>query len=165
MAETEAPVVPTPVPEETQVEEKAASKPASKAKAAPKAKKPAVAKKPKAARSYPSFEEMITEAIKTLKERTGSSQIAIAKCIEDKHKNLPSNFRKLLLIQSKRLVASGKLVKVKASFKLPSRSSSTAAAAAPVAVKKPAAKSKVAAKPKAATTKAVAKPKAKADGD
>lgn len=49
---------------------------------------------------------------------------------------LPANFKKLLLQNLKKNVASGKLVKVKASFKLSA------------AAKKPAAKSKAAVKPK-----------------
>jgi len=61
---------------------------------------------------------MIKDAITALKEKTGSSQYAIAKFIEEKHKQLPSNFRKLLLYHLKKLVAAGKLVKVKGSFKL-----------------------------------------------
>ncbi|CAN4091193.1 unnamed protein product [Withania somnifera] len=75
----------------------------------------AAAKKP---RSHPPYAEMITEAITSLKERTGSSQVAIAKFIEEKQKDLPSNFRKLLLVQLKKLVASGKLTKIKGSFKV-----------------------------------------------
>ncbi|OAY44260.1 hypothetical protein MANES_08G136200v8 [Manihot esculenta] len=120
---------------------------------APKAKKTAVEKKAKSPRAYPSFLVMITDAIVILKERTGSSQHAITKFIEEKQKKLPSNFKKLLLVQLKRLVASGKLVKVKNSYKLPP----TRAAPA----KKPAdVKPKVATtKPK--TAKVVAKPKAK----
>ena len=89
---------------------------------------------------------MITEAIVPLKERTGSSQYAITKFIEEKHKQLPSNFRKLLLVQLKKHVASEKLVKVKNSYKLPSARSAPSKAA-----KKPAkapAKPKAAAKPK-----------------
>ena len=61
-----------------------------------------------------------------LKERTGSSQIAIAKFIEEKQKsNLPPNFKKLLLVQLKKLVANGKLVKVKNSFKLPPKTAAS----------------------------------------
>ncbi|PPD69446.1 hypothetical protein GOBAR_DD33678 [Gossypium barbadense] len=116
-------------------------------------KKTAGSKKSKSAPSHPPFLEMISDAIVSLKERTGSSQYAIAKFIEEKYKQLPANFRKVLLVQTKKFVASGKLVKVKASFKLPSASA---------AAKKPAAaKAKVAAKPKATTTKAKAKPAAK----
>jgi len=64
---------------------------------------------------------MISEAITSLKERTGSSQYAIAKFLEDKHKDkLPSNFRKMLLVQLKKLAAAGKLTKVKNSYKVPS---------------------------------------------
>ncbi|XP_057466888.1 histone H1-like [Actinidia eriantha] len=83
---------------------------------ATKANKPSM---PKKVRAHPPYVEMINEAIVALKERTGSSQIAIAKFIEEKHKaHLPLNFKKLLLVQLKKLVASGKLVKVKNSFKL-----------------------------------------------
>ncbi|MCD7471385.1 hypothetical protein HAX54_011793 [Datura stramonium] len=114
------------------------------------AKKTSAPKKP---RSHPPYVEMISEAIATLKERTGSSQVAIAKFIEEKQKDLPSNFRKLLLVQLKKLVASGKLTKIKGSFKV-------APVVKPVAVakpkKEPATKKKAAAgsaKPKAVTPK------------
>ncbi|KAM0016156.1 putative linker histone H1/H5, domain H15, winged helix-like DNA-binding domain superfamily [Helianthus debilis subsp. tardiflorus] len=84
------------------------------AKAAITKKAPA-AKKP---RSHPPYAEMVKEAIVALKEKTGSSQYAIAKHIEDNQKDLPANFKKLLLLQLKKLVAAGKLTKVKNSFKL-----------------------------------------------
>ena len=61
----------------------------------------------------------------SLKERTGSSQYAITKFIEEKHKQLPQSFRKLLLFNLKKLVAVDKLVKVKHSFKLPLTHSAT----------------------------------------
>ncbi|CAN1134920.1 Histone H1.2 [Linum perenne] len=114
MAETEAPIVTIPeiITAETKPEKptpKSAAKTKAKAKAkTPNTKKSAAApaaEKPKAPRGYPSFEEMIGDAISLLKERTGSSQIAIAKCIEDKQKKLPTNFRKLLSIQLKLLAA------------------------------------------------------------
>jgi histone H1/5 len=60
---------------------------------------------------------MITEAIKSLKERTGSSSKAIGKYIGSTFK-VPAGFEKTLSQQLKRLAASGKLVRVKASFKL-----------------------------------------------
>ena len=76
-----------------------------------------------------------------LKERNGSSQYAIGKFIQDKYKYLPVNFKKMLLIQLKKLVASDKLVKVKASYKLPSAAKTVAAAklkkGAALAKKKP----------------------------
>ena len=123
----------------------------------PKKEKETKAKKPAAPRkrnppTHPSYFEMIKDAIVTLKDKTGSSQHAITKFIEDKQKNLPSNFRKLLLVQLKKLVASGKLVKVKSSYKLPA-----ARSAAPKAAATAPAKKKPAAKPKA--TKAKPKPK------
>ncbi|KAL5781872.1 hypothetical protein ACOSP7_006901 [Xanthoceras sorbifolium] len=110
---------------------------------------------PKKPRAYPTYYEMVNEAITAMKERTGSSQIAIAKFIEEKQKaNLPNNFKKLLLVQLRKLVANGKLVKVKNSFKLPPKSSATNAAA-----KKPKSPSTnaVAQKPKSSSTTAVAK--------
>ncbi|KAG8383980.1 hypothetical protein BUALT_Bualt04G0070200 [Buddleja alternifolia] len=56
---------------------------------------------------------MISEAITTMKDRIGSSQPAIAKCIEENYtKLLPQNFKKILSIQLKRFVKSEKLIKV-----------------------------------------------------
>lgn len=134
----------------------------STAAAQPKAKKTASSKKPL---SHPTFAVMITEAITSLKERTGSSQYAITKFIEEKHKELPPTFKKLILVQLKKSVAAGKLVKVKNSYKLaPTTKSAPVKTAAAAAPKKPKAVTKPAAKPKSATPKkkAVAKPKAKA---
>lgn len=97
---------------------------------------------------------MISDAILTLKERTGSSQYAITKFLEEKHKKkLPANFRKLLLVQLKKLVASQKLIKVKYSFKLPS--------ARPAPAKIPQATKAKTAKPKLKTITTTAKPKLK----
>ncbi|KAE8010001.1 hypothetical protein FH972_006399 [Carpinus fangiana] len=72
-----------------------------------KPKKSSGASKPKSPPSHPPFLEMITDAIVILKEKTGSSQYAITKVIEGKHKELPSSFRKLLLFHLKKHVASG----------------------------------------------------------
>lgn len=64
---------------------------------------------------------MIADAITTLNDRTGSSQQAIAKFIEDKHKKLlPPNFRTLLSVQLRKFVKSERLFKVKNSFKISS---------------------------------------------
>lgn len=118
---------------ETLAEENPAPKPKAGRKAKePKAKKPAAPRKPRTAPTHPPYIEMINDAIVSLKERTGSSQYAIAKFIEEKHKQLPPNFKKLLLTNLRKLVASGKLVKVKGSYKLP--------AARPPAEKAPAKK-------------------------
>ncbi|GKE97930.1 histone H1 [Tanacetum coccineum] len=78
------------------------------------------AKKSLALRKHLPYLEMVNDALVTLKERNGSSQYAIGKFIEDKYNDLLVNFKKILLIQLKKLVDSDKLVKVKASFKLPS---------------------------------------------
>ncbi|KAI3800191.1 hypothetical protein L1987_35501 [Smallanthus sonchifolius] len=114
-----------------------------------KPKKAPAKAKPRSPSLHPPYFEMIKEAIVTLKERTGSSQYAISKFVEEKHKNLPANFKKVLLTRLKKFVTAGKLVKVKASYKLP-------AATAP-AKKKPAAKPKTVAKPKSVKKKAPAK--------
>ncbi|ESW16831.1 hypothetical protein PHAVU_007G188400 [Phaseolus vulgaris] len=123
-------------------------------------KKTAATKKPL---SHPTFAVMITEAIASLKERTGSSQYAITKFIEGKHKELPPTYKKLVLLHLKKSVAAGKLVKVKNSFKLaPTKSAPTkpAPVKATIAVPK---KPKSVAKPTAkAATKSKAAPKKKA---
>merc|ERR1711933_452909 len=78
---------------------------------APKAKKPA----PTAA--HPPYEKMIKSAIVALKDRTGSSLPAITKYMKANY-SLNDNFPKTLSVILKKFVASGKLVKVKASYKL-----------------------------------------------
>ncbi|KAJ3706919.1 hypothetical protein LUZ61_010624 [Rhynchospora tenuis] len=92
-------------------EAKSMAKPVKEKKAkAPKAASPA---------SHPPYFEMIKDAIVALHERTGSSSYAIAKHMEDKYKgHLPANFKKILANKLKGFAAKGKLVKVKASFKL-----------------------------------------------
>ncbi|KAF3580625.1 hypothetical protein DY000_02034855 [Brassica cretica] len=130
-----------------------------KAAAAPKKKPAASPPRKRTSSSHPTYEEMIKDAITTLKERTGSSQYAIQKFIEEKQKSLPPTFRKLLLVNLKRLVASGKLVKVKGSFKLPSAKSTAVAAPKPAPVKK---KATVSTKPKAARTSSRTSPGKKA---
>lgn len=63
--------------------------------------------------------QMIKEALLALNEKGGSSPYAIAKYMEDKHKDeLPANFRKILGLQLKNSAAKGKLMKIKASYKL-----------------------------------------------
>ncbi|XP_073065484.1 histone H1 [Primulina eburnea] len=126
----------------------------------PKAEKktPAVKeKKPKAAKtsSHPPYFEMIKEALLALNEKGGSSPYAIAKYMEEKHKSvLPANFRKILGLQLKNSTLKGKLIKIKASFKLSDAGKKNNPKPA---AKKPAAVSKKA----AAATKATAKkPKA-----
>lgn len=62
---------------------------------------------------------MIKEAITALDDKTGSSPYAIAKYMEENHKDeLPANYKKVLATQLKNFTAKGKLVKVRASFKL-----------------------------------------------
>ena len=62
---------------------------------------------------------MIKEAILALNEKSGSSPYAIAKYMEEKHKAvLPANFKKILGLQLKNSAARGKLIKIRASYKL-----------------------------------------------
>ena len=96
---------------------------------------------------------MIKEAISALKERAGSSPYAIAKYMEDKHKAvLPANFRKILGLQLKNSATKGKLIKVKASYKL--SDSTKTNTPKPVVAKKKVEKAK---KPVAAKAKPVKK--------
>ncbi|XP_050369721.1 histone H1 [Argentina anserina] len=86
-----------------------------------KEKKPRQTKakaKPKTA-AHPPYFQMIKEALLALNEKSGSSPYAIAKYMEEKHKAvLPENFKKTLALQLKNSEARGKLIKVKASYKL-----------------------------------------------
>ncbi|XP_073145987.1 uncharacterized protein [Henckelia pumila] len=134
-------------------EKKAPAVKEKKPKAAAKVKKPKVAK----TSSHPPYFEMIKEALLALNEKGGSSPYAIAKYMEEKHKSvLPENFRKILGLQLKNSTAKGKLIKVKASFKL----SDAGKKGNPKPTPKPAAKKPAAVvKKTAATTK---KPKATA---
>ncbi|THG20097.1 histone H1-like [Camellia sinensis] len=68
---------------------------------------------------HPPYLQMISEAISSLKDRTGSSQPAIAKFMEEKYSSLlPPNFKKMLSIQLKKFVKSEKLVKIKNSYEV-----------------------------------------------
>jgi histone H1/5 len=71
----------------------------------------------KVAPAHPPYVAMITAAVKALKDRTGSSLPAIGKYIGATYK-VPAGFEKTLSQQLKRLAAAGKLVRVKASYKL-----------------------------------------------
>jgi histone H1/5 len=52
---------------------------------------------------------MIVEAIAALKERGGSSSVAISKHVESKYgAKLPANFKKLISGNLKRLIAAGR---------------------------------------------------------
>merc|ERR1711934_252808 len=113
---------------------------------------PAKKSKKAAASAHPTYEVMIKEAIVALKDRTGSSTIAIKKYMEANYK-LSETFGTALSKALKRFVESGKLIKVKVSYKLGSLK--TAPKKKVVKKKKTVAKKKVAKKPK----KVVKKPK------
>ncbi|KAL5985890.1 hypothetical protein ACLOJK_027880 [Asimina triloba] len=83
-------------------------------KKAPREKKP-IEKNP----VHPPYFQMIKEAILALQDKSGSSTYAIAKYVEQKHQSvLPANFKKMLALQLKNFTAKGKLIKIRASFKL-----------------------------------------------
>ena len=117
---------------------------------------------PPKATAHPKYEDMVKAAILALKDRNGSSVPAIAKYLAANYK-LPDNFKKILSTQLKNLVKSGKLLKVKASYKLgealkkvPKKPKKKAAPKKKKAAKKP---KKAAKKPKKAAKKAAKKPK------
>lgn len=66
----------------------------------------------------PDYAELITAAITALKEKEGSSRIAIAKYIDRVYSNLPPNHSALLTHHLKRLKNSGYLAMVKHSYML-----------------------------------------------
>ncbi|KAF3332339.1 histone H1 [Carex littledalei] len=84
-----------------------------------KEKKPRTPRKKKITPIHPPYFEMIKEAITALDDNTGSSPYAIAKYMEENHTDqLPVNYKKVLATQLKNFTAKGKLVKIRASFKL-----------------------------------------------
>jgi len=66
---------------------------------------------------HPKYDEMVKTALVALKDRTGSSVPSIAKYLGANY-TLPDNYKKTLSTQLKNMLAAGKLVKVKASYKL-----------------------------------------------
>lgn len=101
-------------PEKVVTEKKAKAAKEKKPKA-PKEKKPKQSK----TLSHPPYFQMITEALMALQDKSGSSPYAIAKYMEEKHKDeLPANFRKILAVQLKHFAAKGNLIKIRASYKL-----------------------------------------------
>ncbi|KAL0379164.1 UNVERIFIED_CONTAM: Histone H1 [Sesamum radiatum] len=158
-AEVEQPTAEQPV---------VAEKPAAAEKPV-KEKKPKAAAKEKKARttktaSHPPYFEMIKEALLALNEKSGSSPYAIAKYMERKHKAvLPANFRKILGLQLKNSATKGKLIKVKASYKLSEPGKTDKPAAAKPAAKKPTAPAADTKKPRTARATA-AGTKRKAEG-
>eukprot|EP00126_Sphaerothecum_destruens_P004544 Sdes_comp18244_c0_seq1m7861 len=128
------------------------------AKAAAPAKKSPTKKPAKPAAAHPPYSQMVAAAITALKEKTGSSVTAIRKYVEDHYKisaQGPHLSRSL-----KKGVADGKLVKVKASYKLSAAAAKPAKKLTPkkkVAVKKSPKKSpKKTVTPKKTTPKATA---------
>ncbi|KAL9245655.1 hypothetical protein vseg_019280 [Gypsophila vaccaria] len=116
-----------------------------------KKKKKTPREKKRKAPAHPPYFEMIKEAITALNEKGGSSPYAIAKYMEQNHKHvLPANFRKILGPQLKNSVAKGKLIKIKASFKLSESLKKTSATT--TAPKTRAARANAAAKPKESGT-------------
>ena len=128
--------------------------------AAAPAKKAIMAKKPATAPTHPTYATMISSAIKTLKERGGSSHQAILKHVVANYKIAdPAKAQVYIKLAIRKMLADEKLIQVKGSFKLPKEEK----AAKPKKVKeptekKPAAKKSVkkAKKPEAKDTKKTA---------
>nr|ACG32462.1 histone H1 [Zea mays] len=104
-------------PDEEGDERKKADPAAEKEK---KARKPRSRKPKSAGLHHPPYFEMIKEAILSQDGgKVGASPYAIAKHMGEKHRDvLPPNYRKVLAVQLRGFAAKGRLVKVKASFKL-----------------------------------------------
>ena len=68
--------------------------------------------------AHPTYAAMVSQALTSLKERSGSSLPAIKKFIGATFKGLPANWEKVLSVQLRKLALAGKLVRVKASYKL-----------------------------------------------
>ncbi|XP_055550422.1 histone H1-like [Wyeomyia smithii] len=148
---------------------------ASPAKAPKKIKAPkGDAKKPKKPSTHPPVNDMVLAAIKTLKERNGSSLQAIKKYIAANYKcdvaklapflkkALKSGVEKGKLVQTKGTGASGSF-KVKADAKKPAGEKKATKPKKETKAKKPAGeKKKVAKKPKATAAKKAGEKKAKA---
>ncbi|KAG2609157.1 hypothetical protein PVAP13_4KG127310 [Panicum virgatum] len=101
-----------------------------KAEAGKKARKPRSRKPKSAGPHHPPYFEMIKEAILSQDGKAGASPYAIAKHMEEKHRDvLPANYRKVLAVQLRNFAAKGRLVKVKASFKLAAAEEKKAASA------------------------------------
>lgn len=156
--------VAAPAVEQPATEAPAAVEPKQKAEKPVKEKKPKAPKekKPKLPKTaaHPPYFQMIKEALLALDEKSGSSPYAIAKYMEEKHKQeLPSNYKKILGLQLKNSAARGKLIKIKASYKLSEAGKKVTVAKPANAEKKAKPKQTTKAKPKQTTKVA---PKAKA---
>ena len=147
MADTEA--EPTPV-----AEEEAPAAEASPAKPK-KAKKAAKDKKPAAVPLHPPYATMIATAIGALKERGGSSRVAILKYVMANNKvGDEKKVQVRIKLAIRKMLETNKIIQVKGSFKLPKPEKVEKKPA-----KKPAAKKAPAKKP--AAKKATKKPAAK----
>ena len=108
--------------------------------------------------------QMIKEALMALNEKNGSSPYAIAKYMEEKHKSvLPTNFRKILALQLKNQAARGKLMKIKASYKLSEGSQKQKEVTTKVTTRSATEKKKQQPNRKTTTTAAKAKPSKKSE--
>jgi hypothetical protein len=125
------------------------------------------AKKPKSKDGSIPYRKYIIEAIRELKERTGSSIPAISKYILEHHKEVKlAALTVQLRVQLKRMVQEGLLKKVKASFLLTDKAKKGPKKAKKPKVKKakkPKAKKPKAKKPKKKTEKKEKKPKKKTE--
>ncbi|KAM3206900.1 hypothetical protein ACQJBY_062211 [Aegilops geniculata] len=100
-------------------------------------------KKPRSAGpQHPPYFEMIKEAMMAAGDgKAGASAYAIAKRVGERHgEALPGNYRKVLAAQLRSFVAKGRLVRVKASFRLAPAEEKKALPAKKTATNKPTSK-------------------------
>ncbi|KAL6861580.1 hypothetical protein ACP4OV_017280 [Aristida adscensionis] len=131
------------------------------------AKKTRSRKRKSGAPQHPPYFEMIKEAILALdgNGKEGSSPYAIAKYMGEKHRDvLPANYRKVLAVQLRGFAAKGRLVKVKASFKLAAAEVKKAAKKKPAVATATAKRKRTPVKPAAAVAGAAPKEARKARG-
>ena len=139
--EVQVPAVMDPPPTEAAATEepKKEEKPVRQTKPrTPKERKPQQPKPKTKTAAHPPYFQMIKEALLALNEKSGSSPYAIAKHMDEQHKAvLPANFRKTLALQLKNSAARGKLIKIRASYKLSEAGQKEKSAPKTAAVAKP----------------------------
>lgn len=74
--------------------------------------------KPSSKKSYPSYNEMATEAFRFLADRHGSSRQAICTYVEATYPDVPKNYKLYLNRAVRTGVESGFFLKIKLSYKL-----------------------------------------------
>lgn len=142
------------------------STPKKAPKSAPKKSgvtKPTAAKKAaarRASRGEPKYAEMITEGIKSLRKKNGSSRQALEKYIEQ-HYPQRQGTKKWIRLTLSKLIHEGKIQKIRASYRMtPKNATSTSVKTKPQATKKGVRAAKAVKKPKTLKKKSTTAPAA-----